>query len=44
MIEEGSIDTLILFMREMKANLDQLGAIPFGWDYSCDKDVDGCKK
>jgi len=20
-----------------------LGAIPYGWDYTCDKDKDGCK-
>jgi len=28
---------------ENLANLDSMGAIPYGWDYTCDKDVDGCK-
>lgn len=27
----------------MKANLNDVGVIPFGWDYTCDKDKDGCK-
>jgi len=27
----------------LKANLDDVGVIPYGWDYTCDKDADGCK-
>jgi len=32
-----------MYVREMKANLAEVGVIPYGWDYTCDKDVDGCK-